>query len=311
MTLLNRTWILAACLSLTGLASIGCEESGDGDSNENADTGTRPGGGGGGGGTDNPDAGGNPSLDVDLGGNDTGTPEPPGYYCADIIECINEAGNPTEQVVNDCKEGASAESQGFIDAALQCIATRCASAATEADFVQCQNTQCGNELRACTNDIGPLPDGDLDCTGVLQCINSSDGSAGAVRVCEAQGTDTAQAQIGAIRQCITANCASATNDDEFLACQQQFCTAELAACTGQSVPSGNATCDETVNCLLTCNNSQTCADTCLAEASQASAQAAIAFYNCGVPTCGSSVQSAAQYIECTTAACPNEAAACF
>jgi hypothetical protein len=244
---------------------------------------------------------------ADTGAEDP-TPVEIGYYCVEIFECMNAAGEATPAVIAECKQPASARSAALFDAAIGCIQTRCASSSTQDEFVRCQNQQCGNELRACEQD---LPTGSLDCNGVLQCINTSAGTAEDVRGCEASGSAVAQQQFGAIRACISANCAGITNADDFVACQQEFCFTELATCTGQTVPSGTDTCPKVVDCLLDCRGSQICADACLSRGTRASAQAAVAFYNCGVTPCGTSATSNEAYISCTRTACPFEASACF
>lgn len=151
------------------------------------------------------------------------------------------------------------------------------------------------------------------CPEIIDCINSLGESATQplVEACVDAGTPTAQDQILAIISCIQANCADAP-DSEIAACQQEFCADELADCTGEEpppTPSGDATCRETVDCFLTCRD-QACANGCVGEsASNAVADAAVNFYNCGVEECASAT-SAAGFVSCAEAACPAESTAC-
>ena len=151
---------------------------------------------------------------------------------------------------------------------------------------------------------------DLNCVEIIECINSSGGTQADLESCIDQGTPEAQGQINDVLICLQENCGEAASDEEFASCQQEFCSAELAACTGQAAPSGDANCEETVGCVLTCAD-QECANACISDAdSTETAEAAIDYFNCGVESCAEAT-SAEEFLSCTDAACPDEAAACF
>lgn len=151
---------------------------------------------------------------------------------------------------------------------------------------------------------------DLDCVEIIDCINASGGTQADLEACIDQGTPEAQGQITDILICLQENCGEAASDEEFASCQQEFCSAEIAACTGQAAPSGDANCEETVMCALGCAD-QECANACISDAdSTETAQAAIDYFNCGVESCAEAT-SAEEFLSCADAACPGESAACF
>lgn len=185
---------------------------------------------------------------------------------------------------------------------------------------QCGDDGCGGSCGSCavgqTCQAGVCQaggsGGGLDCVGILECVNTNEcADQACLDGCISQGTTTAQSQFTAVLNCIGTNCADAATDAEFAQCQQEFCSAELNACTGGTGSpggAGTATCNEVVTCVLTCAD-QACADNCVATGTAAAQTAAIGFYNCAVDNCASAT-TVDEFLSCGRSACPTEAADC-
>ena len=71
-----------------------------------------------------------------------------GDTCADIYQCLVECGQD-QACSQSCFDGGSAEGQQQINALLQCFQDFCADATTDAEFQECAEGNCGNEINAC------------------------------------------------------------------------------------------------------------------------------------------------------------------
>jgi hypothetical protein len=150
----------------------------------------------------------------------------------------------------------------------------------------------------------------LDCVGIIECINSSDGTQAGLEACIDEGTPEAQGQITDVLICLQENCGDAESDAEFASCQQEFCSAELQACNGQAAPEGDAGCAETVECLLGCGQNEACAGACVANAdSQETLNQVSAYVTCASESC-TSATSIDEFYACAEENCPEEFAAC-
>ena len=151
------------------------------------------------------------------------------------------------------------------------------------------------------------------CAEIVTCVNACADEACFQRCIEA-GTPTAQGQINAIINCLQTNCSGVDpNDAEaFAQCQQNFCSAELNACSGGGGGggggTGDASCNEIVDCVLTCT-SQECAQACVGDGTPAAQNAAVAYVNCAAEACAEAT-SVDDFISCARSSCPSEASAC-
>ena len=145
------------------------------------------------------------------------------------------------------------------------------------------------------------------CPDIIECINASDGSEGALNAGIGAGTAEAQGQIEAIIVCLQSNCGEpGMSDEEFTECQQAFCSDELAECTGMGT--GSANCTSVFECLLGCPD-QECGNACISTGTPEAQNAAINYYNCGVEACEDAA-TMEEFVSCTEANCSAEAAEC-
>ena len=149
-----------------------------------------------------------------------------------------------------------------------------------------------------------------DCTGILQCVNTNQCQTPAcLDECIATGTPDAQELFNAFFSCIGTNCAGAATDEEFAECQVEQCGAELSACTGQQVGTGDLTCSEVFDCTTGCRD-QACLQECLGTGTAAAAHCTSAPYCVCAAACGEST-SVDALLMCFEETCPDEYAACF
>ena len=154
--------------------------------------------------------------------------------------------------------------------------------------------------------VDSTPDA-LDCPAVIECINASGGTQEGMTDCISQGTAEAQDQINDILICIQDNCSDPDmTEEEFGACQQEFCAGEINACFG--IGTGSATCPEVIECLLGCTT-QECANECVGTGSAGAQAAAVDYFNCAVESCAE-VTTPEEFYSCAEASCPTEAAEC-
>ncbi|MFT4702715.1 MAG: hypothetical protein ACI81R_000401 [Bradymonadia bacterium] len=160
---------------------------------------------------------------------------------------------------------------------------------------------------AVQDDTGGTTTG-VDCDEIAACVQQAECATQAcLDGCIAEGNSAAQADFAAYYTCLGANCADA-DENEMLGCQAEFCSDEFTQCTGSSLPSGDADCSTTVECLISCTSPE-CGDACIEDADIDGANLAVTYYNCGVDNCADQT-SAAGFRECLAESCPDEAAAC-
>lgn len=100
-----------------------------------------------------------------------------------------------------------------------------------------------NDVGIGGDDAGGTPDGGgtdegVGCFEIVQCINASDGTEAGLNACIAQGTPTAQTLLNSLATCVQNNCGQIQDETELSACQQEFCSAEIAACQQNSTGGG-------------------------------------------------------------------------
>lgn len=180
--------------------------------------------------------------------------------------------------------------------------------------LECGEDGCGGVCGTCSGTAtcvsgrcqGSTSGGD-DCPDIIACINASDGSQPEFDACVAAGTSAAQGQISNLLVCIQTNCGTeGMSDEDFAACQQNFCSGEIESCTG--IGTGSSDCGTVVDCLLGCPD-QACGDACIGQGTPAAQSAAIGFYNCGVENCADAA-SLDEFLSCAEASCPSESREC-
>lgn len=149
-----------------------------------------------------------------------------------------------------------------------------------------------------------------DCIGILECVNTNQCQTQAcLEQCVATGTPDAQDLFNAFFACIGTNCAGAATDEEFAECQVEQCGAELSACTGQQVGTGDLTCEEVFGCTTGCRD-QACLQECLGNGTAGAQVQYGALVQCAAAACAEST-SADALLMCFEENCPDEYADCF
>ena len=180
---------------------------------------------------------------------------------------------------------------------------------------ECGDDGCGDSCGECGPNadctagvcVDNTPDA-LDCPAVIECINASGGSQQGMTDCIAQGTPEAQDQINDILLCIQDNCSDpGMTEEEFGACQQEFCSGEINACFG--IGTGDDTCEEVIDCLLGCTT-QECANECVGQGTPEAQEEAVAGFNCAAESC-TEVGSVEEFLACFEESCTEEYNACY
>ena len=107
------------------------------------------------------------------------------------------------------------------------------------ESLQCGEDGCGGDCGFCSGTetcVSGICEGEsgggIDCLTIITCINESDLTQEAFDACIARGTPSAQVQIGNVIACLQANCGEpGMSDEDFAACQENFCLDELTACS--------------------------------------------------------------------------------
>ena len=179
---------------------------------------------------------------------------------------------------------------------------------------ECGDDGCGGSCGECGTNFdcvaGACIDNtpaELDCPGVIECINASGGGQADLNECISQGDAEAQGQINDIIACLQENCGEAGTDQEFEECQQEFCQGELNACFG--IGEGTDTCEEVVDCLLGCTT-QECANACVGEGTPEAQEEAVAGFNCAAENCAEAA-SVDEFFACFEETCTEEYNACY
>jgi hypothetical protein len=144
----------------------------------------------------------------------------------------------------------------------------------------------------------------LNCNEIIGCINECSDQT-CYEGCIAQGSPTAQSQIGALLTCIDNNC-TGLSGEEFQACQNDECRTELRTCQASSA--GTDSCSEVVDCILPCAD-EACVQTCYRSGTLDAQESANAYLVCAVDFCEAETTIAGFY-ECAETNCPTEAATC-
>ncbi|MCB9506628.1 MAG: hypothetical protein H6697_03045 [Myxococcales bacterium] len=197
---------------------------------------------------------------------------------------------------------------------------------------QCDNRECGDD--GCGGTCGTCEGGTEcelgqcvapevgDCADILTCVNTNQCQDQAcLNTCLQTGTAEAQTQFTNVLACLQENCADATTNAEFAACQQEYCQNELNICSGQEgppEPTGTDTCEEVVSCMTTCLTAQTeeqftaCFNTCYGMGTDETSPAAAAGLQCVFAApCVNDIASVDDFFTCFEDSCPDEWAACY
>jgi hypothetical protein len=232
------------------------------------------------------------TADVIISAPDTATEE---LSCTGILQCVNancaSATDPTTfgACLTDCQNKGSAQSSLAFQNFFQCIGQFC-SQVSEAEYSACLQTNCNDQYTACIIGEG----GDLDCGGLLTCLNACSTAADAA-ACQSECIgDVQSAEVldtyTAIEECVFAECPApegGTPDPACISAAQQeggACADELQACIiGEG---GTLDCAGIFQCFTGCTTLE-CAQDCQGQAQD-----------------GAALGSFQDILTCAAAACP-------
>ena len=191
-----------------------------------------------------------------TGGMTGGTSGEGNASCTAILQCVNACED--QACFQGCFQQGDATGQSLFNDLLSCVQSSAASnggPCADDDF-QCQNAACENELNACVGEQPDLPTGNLDCSGINDCLGTCGPmDATCQQGCIGQGTAEAQMALFAVVDCFNAAVSSGQCGDQDIQCMNMVCQTEVVACLGASGGGGPGA------CLDSCDpTASTCAD---------------------------------------------------
>lgn len=194
------------------------------------------------------------SNEVNLceGGGNPG-PIPSGLSCLEIFECLQTNQCQDQACAEQCVNQASAEGGQSFNQLQQCFANSGCNS-TDQD---CLLNSCPNEVNECQNGGGsPTPMG-LSCAETLFCAGNCQQDQSCINACLNSVNNNDRDSLNNYVNCLQ------TNECQDQSCIDQNCGNEYTAC----IPPGNAGCDQTLNCLTSCQDDY-CQFNCQIEADQ-------------------------------------------
>ncbi|MCA9545896.1 MAG: hypothetical protein KC613_15940, partial [Myxococcales bacterium] len=214
--------------------------------------------------------------------------------CSEFLQCLNTCPPNDQACQQGCVEDTSAEGFNAYNAVVECAqVNNCFGADGSADTA-CLEANCGGEVEACFGEqVEPM--GTDNCGEFVQCLGNCQDQACQQRCVSnvsAQGFD----DYNAIIECGQTNMCFDAQGRADQACLEGSCGGQLEACFGaQPEPMGDATCQETLQCILGCQD-EACANTCVEGSSPAGFEQFVPLYNCifenmcQVPDCAACIE---------------------